>query len=131
MNLIQMVCRVASLLRFSSCSCFSGEPIREPEVDLTSFLEKQRISDDVGPAFFSSLSKQDGDVDEDVDASLAHISSNPAVAKMQSSKKGKVQQIEWDEELDEINREKKAAEATRGQFSYISFRRRLSSILLF
>ena len=132
LNLVQMVCRVALLLRLSLCFCFPGEPVVEPEVDLTSFLEKQRISDDVGPTFSLSPSRHDKDDEEDnVDASLAHISSNPAVAKMQSSsKKGKVQQIKWDEELDEINKEKKAAEATRGRFSYFSFRRLLPLIYI-
>ncbi len=131
MNLIQMVCPVyfdyyASAYDFY----FPGEPVVEPEVDLSSFIEKQRISDDVGPTF--SLSKQDEyDNEDDVDASLAHISSNPAATKMQSSSmKGKVQQIKWDAELDEVNREKKAAEATRGQFSYRSFRRRLHIFLI-
>jgi len=88
-----------------------GEPIVEPEVDLSAFLEKQRISDDIGPSLRIAETK-DYD-DDDVDASLVHITSkstrNPGQA---SSKKGKVEQIVWDEELDTISREKKAAEAT-------------------
>ncbi|KIM42071.1 hypothetical protein M413DRAFT_445237 [Hebeloma cylindrosporum] len=88
-----------------------GEPIVEPEVDLSAFLEKQRISDDIGPSIRIAEAK-DYD-DDDVDTSLANITSkslgNPAQA---ASKKGKVEQIVWDEELDTMNREKKAAEAT-------------------
>ena len=88
-----------------------GEPIVEPDVDLSYFLERQRLSDDVGPTF--QVADRD-DVQHDVDKSLAHISSDPNTHL--SSKKGKIQQIEWDEELDKMNREKKAAEATRGPF---------------
>jgi hypothetical protein len=91
-----------------------GEPIVEPDVDLSSFLERQRLSDDVGPTF--QVADKD-DVQHDVDKSLAHISSDPSgIQTHLSSKKGKIQQIEWDEELDEMNREKKAAEASRGPF---------------
>ncbi|CAA7264000.1 unnamed protein product [Cyclocybe aegerita] len=88
-----------------------GEPILEPEVDLSSFLEKQRISEDVGPTLKVAEAK---DYDEaDVDTSLAHISSNPTRYKLEAlSKKGKVEQIEWDGELDQMSKEKKAAEAT-------------------
>ncbi|KAJ3507307.1 hypothetical protein NLJ89_g6376 [Agrocybe chaxingu] len=90
-----------------------GEPILEPEVDLSAFLEKQRISEEVGPTLKVS-EKKDYDED-DVDTSLAHISSNPARYKPEAlSKKGKVEQIEWDEGLDQMSKEKKAAEATRG-----------------
>jgi len=91
-----------------------GEPTVEPDIDLSSFLERQRLSDDVGLPFQVA---DKGDVQHDVDKSLAHISSDPSATKTQlSSKKGKVQRIEWDEELDEMNREKKAAEASRGLF---------------
>ncbi|THU83811.1 hypothetical protein K435DRAFT_807219 [Dendrothele bispora CBS 962.96] len=51
-----------------------GEPIVEPEVDLTAFLERQRISDGPGP---SSTLK--GDADVDVDYSVAQFSTKPAV----------------------------------------------------
>ena len=54
------------------------------------------------------------DDDEDVDKSLAHIG-NGARALAQS-KKGRVQQIEWDAELEEMSREKAAADATRGAY---------------
>ncbi|KAJ7237052.1 hypothetical protein B0H12DRAFT_1204445 [Mycena haematopus] len=83
-----------------------GEPEVEPEVDLTAFLERQRISDAPGP---SLLPTTDPAEDDDVDHSLDHISSSgvtPAV-----SRKGKVEQIEWDDRLDELEREKASAEA--------------------
>ena len=61
-----------------------------------------------------STSKPDEDEDDDVDKSLAHIGSH---AKSDlPSKKGRVQQIEWDAELEEMSREKAAAEATRGKY---------------
>ncbi|KAF7365856.1 hypothetical protein MVEN_00460000 [Mycena venus] len=46
--------------------------------------------------------------DEDVDHTLVHTSSG---IKLVMSPKGKVGQIEWDKELDELEREKAAAEA--------------------
>lgn len=57
------------------------------------------------------------DYDEgDVDTSLAHISSNNSrIPAQAASKKGKVEEIAWDETLDEMTREKQAAEATWGQ----------------
>ncbi|KIM42068.1 hypothetical protein M413DRAFT_410670 [Hebeloma cylindrosporum] len=70
-----------------------GEPMLEAEVDLSAFLEKHRISDNIGPSIRIAEAK---DYDDD-DA---------------ASKKRKVEQIVWDEELDTMNREKKAAEAT-------------------
>jgi hypothetical protein len=111
-----MVCLVRCLQVFSELTfTWAGEPIVEPEVDLSAFLEKQRISDDVGPSRRIAEAK-DYD-DDDVDTSLVHITSksigNPAQA---ASRKGKVEQIVWDEELDTMSREKKAAEATRGEF---------------
>ncbi|KAJ7776985.1 hypothetical protein DFH07DRAFT_798343 [Mycena maculata] len=82
-----------------------GEPAVEPEVDLSSFLERQRISDAAGPSLLPEMDAAD---DEDVDHSLAHISSGGP--KPISSRKGKIAEIAWDE-LDELEREKAAAEA--------------------
>ena len=93
---------------------WAGEPIVEPEVDLSTFLEKQRISDDVGPSL--RVAEAEDDDNDDVDTSLAHITSKSIGNPVQASRKGKVEQIVWDEELDTMNREKKAAEATRGKF---------------
>lgn len=80
-----------------------GEEVVEPEVDLSAFLERQRLSPRP-----SSAPPPPDEVD-DIDATVAHI------GKAQThSKKGRVQQIEWDEELENMSREKAAAEATRG-----------------
>ncbi|KAG5717678.1 hypothetical protein E4T56_gene15402, partial [Termitomyces sp. T112] len=81
-----------------------GEPIVEPEVDISAFLEKQRITD-IGP----SIAPADSTDDEDVDTSLAHIGSKSRVVT--STKKGKMEKIEWDEALDTMSREKASAEA--------------------
>ncbi|KAG6853105.1 hypothetical protein C0991_006871 [Blastosporella zonata] len=81
-----------------------GEPEVEPEVDLSTFLEKQRITD-TGP----SIVPVDITEDDDVDTSLAHIGSGPRAAG--PTRKGKVEIIEWNEELDEMSREKASAEA--------------------
>ncbi|KAJ6477902.1 hypothetical protein C8R47DRAFT_644518 [Mycena vitilis] len=83
-----------------------GEPEVEPEVDLSSFLQRQRISDVAGPSVLPTMESTD---DDDVDHSLAHISSGGI--KPVTSRKGKVEEIEWDDELDELEREKASAEA--------------------
>ena len=94
-----------------------GEPIVEPEVDLSNFLERQRLADDTDLPSIPGASKDNKD-DEDVDTTLAHISSYPSQA---TSKKGKIEQIVWDEEFDRMNRDKKAAEATWGMITSIFF----------
>ncbi|KAI0060054.1 hypothetical protein BV25DRAFT_1807980, partial [Artomyces pyxidatus] len=81
-----------------------GEEIVEPEVDLSKFLERQRLDDAPGPSIAPPPVDED-----DVDHSLTHISSK-AKAEV-PNKKGKVQQIEWDEQLEEMTREKAVAEA--------------------
>ncbi|KAH9476602.1 hypothetical protein JR316_0010514 [Psilocybe cubensis] len=87
-----------------------GEPILEPEVDLSSFLERQRISEE--PSVILKVAEKKDYDEDDVDTSLAHISSHPARRAVAApSKKGKVEQIVWDDELDEMTREKNAAEA--------------------
>lgn len=93
----------------------TGEPIVEPEVDLSSFLERQRISE-AGP---TSLPPPDDD--DDVDETLAHISTRNGTRGV--SRKGKVEEIVWDEGLDELSREKASAEATWGM-SYLYFQMR-------
>ena len=81
-------------------------------MDLSAFLEKQRLSEEAGPTL-RVAEKQDYD-ENDVDTSLAHITSNPSRVPVQQSKKGKVEAVAWDESLEEMSREKKAAEATWG-----------------
>ncbi|GLB44303.1 hypothetical protein LshimejAT787_1602330 [Lyophyllum shimeji] len=83
-----------------------GEPTVEPEVDLSSFLERQKMSDD-GPAAVP----RERTNDDDVDVTLAHIGSGTR-ATAPLTRKGKVEEIAWDQELDELSREKAAAEAT-------------------
>ncbi|KAI0033046.1 hypothetical protein K488DRAFT_48568 [Vararia minispora EC-137] len=83
-----------------------GEEIIEPEVDLTAFLERQRLADAPEPTF-----SPEQDDDEDVDHSLVHITSRTRPEA--PSRKGKVQQIEWDETLEQMSREKAVAEAHR------------------
>ena len=76
-------------------------------MDLSAFLERQRISES-GP---SVLPTDDVDQD-DVDHTLAHISSDTPSSGPQ---KGKVMQIEWDNELDQMIRDKASAEAAWGE----------------
>jgi hypothetical protein len=85
-----------------------GEVEPEPEINLSSFLERQRLDD--LPARSTPLADSIDDAD-DVDLTLAHISSRPQAVSQ--SKKGQVQQIDWDEQLDDLSREKAAAEAAR------------------
>jgi hypothetical protein len=98
-----------------------GEPIVEPEVDLSNFLERQRLADDTVLPTIPGASKDNKD-DEDVDKTLADISSYPSRFNSQAtSKKGKIEQIIWDEEIDRMNRDRKAAEATWGMITLIFF----------
>ncbi|KAG6843908.1 hypothetical protein H0H87_011860 [Tephrocybe sp. NHM501043] len=81
-----------------------GEPEVEPEVDLSTFLEKQRITD-TSPSIVSVETNED----DDVDVSLVHIGSGSRLAS--PTRKGKVESIAWEEGLDEMSREKASAEA--------------------
>ncbi|KAH7911851.1 hypothetical protein BJ138DRAFT_1234917 [Hygrophoropsis aurantiaca] len=83
-----------------------GEEIQEPDVDLSAFLEKQKLSD----TSEAQVSPPPED-DDDIDHTLAHISSRRQAPSQ--SKKGRMQSIEWDKELDEMSREKAATEAAR------------------
>lgn len=84
----------------------TGEEVKEPDVDLSAFLERQRLSAQPSSALLHP------DEDEDVDHSLAHVT--PTTQTTAPSKKGKVQQVEWDASLEEMRREKAAAEAKWG-----------------
>ncbi|EJD05036.1 uncharacterized protein FOMMEDRAFT_27289 [Fomitiporia mediterranea MF3/22] len=86
-----------------------GEEEQEPEVDLSSFLERQRLDDSDEPSS-TLLIKKDTE-DDDVDESLAHLI--PSSSDAMRSHKGKIQSIEWTEELEEIRREKEIADANR------------------
>ncbi|KAI0698254.1 hypothetical protein BC835DRAFT_1269268 [Cytidiella melzeri] len=82
-----------------------GEPIVEPEVDLSSFLERQRLSD------LPSVTSPPPEDEDGIDHSLAHLTTGRNAAE--NSRKGKAQQISWDNSFEELSREKAAAEATR------------------
>ena len=124
-NLIRMVSTDQYIytvdLRELICLRGIGEPIVEPEVDLSNFLERQRLAEDTDLPTIPGASKDNKD-DEDVDTTLAHISSHPSRLNPQvTSKKGKLEQIIWDEEIDRMNRDKKAAEATWGMITFNIF----------
>ncbi|KAG7088939.1 hypothetical protein E1B28_012884 [Marasmius oreades] len=89
-----------------------GELVVEPEVDLSTFLAKQKISDVPGP---STRAYEEDDDDDDVDHSLDHITSGYRSNKFEvfDSRKGKLQEVSWDNELDELMREKESADAAR------------------
>ena len=81
----------------------------DPEVDLSAFLARQRLEDSSRPLF----SQPTNDKDDDVDPSLAHI--NPISCNKLPSRKGKVQQIEWDASLEEMEHNKNVAQARSGR----------------
>ncbi|EIN05680.1 hypothetical protein PUNSTDRAFT_122165 [Punctularia strigosozonata HHB-11173 SS5] len=85
-----------------------GEPIVEPEVDLSAFLRKQRLHDeeDATP----------GEDDQEVDHSLDHLPTGiggKSKGKVAEQRKGKVQHIALDDELEKMLREKAVADANR------------------
>lgn len=94
---------------------FLGEEEPEPELDLTSFLARQRLDDSGGPSLI-----QDAEDDSDVDQSLAHLVHNSSAGLR--SHKGKVQSIEWDDGLEQIRREKEIADANRGKHRMFKLR---------
>jgi hypothetical protein len=79
----------------------------EAEVDLTAFLKRQRMEDAPGLPIVSATVD-----DDDVDHSLAHITSNSLTEHQ--SRKGKIQQIDWDASLEEMQRDKNVARAQSG-----------------
>ena len=87
----------------------TGQPIVDPEVDLSAFLARQRLEDQSKPLFSLATT----DKDDDVDPSLAHI--NPNSAHKLPSRKGKVQHIEWDASLEEMEHNKNIAQARSGK----------------
>ncbi|KAJ8690827.1 hypothetical protein PTI98_012226 [Pleurotus ostreatus] len=90
-----------------------GEPIVEPEIDLSHFLERQRISDESALPGIPLGKDAIEDDDEDVDHSLSKILPSSSRTPAASSKKGRVSQIEWDKELAQLSKEKAAADAAR------------------
>lgn len=84
----------------------------QPEVDISGFLEKQRIklSESINETAVSGFAEE-----EDVDHTLAHISSRGIGQPKRSLKK---ETIHWDASLDEMKREKEGAEAMWGMKSH-------------
>jgi hypothetical protein len=87
-----------------------GEPIVEPEVDLSTFLERQRLSDEKHSTLKSRSMNQIED-DDDVDHALDHLTSTKQHGEQ---RKGKVEILQWDDALESMARDKKAAEANWG-----------------
>ncbi|KAF8494919.1 hypothetical protein F5888DRAFT_1714145 [Russula emetica] len=81
-----------------------GQPIPEPEVDLSAFLERQRMEDPPGFPLVPATAD-----DDDVDHSLAHVTSNPLADRQ--SRKGKIQHIDWDASLEEMQHDNNIARA--------------------
>ena len=93
----------------------------EPEVDLSSFLERQRLEgDEAVPAL-----GQDEEEEDDVDHALARLAPKGS-GEPSSSFKGKLQSIEVDDDLATMLREKEEADANRGEhckpFGCVSYR---------
>ena len=81
---------------------------------MSKFLERQRLSDEQGHSYPYERAAQAGDED-DIDHSLAHITSNSTRKRLQASQaKGKMEELVWDEEFESLAREKAAAEAKWG-----------------
>ncbi|KAI9509920.1 hypothetical protein F5148DRAFT_1183915 [Russula earlei] len=81
-----------------------GQLIEEPEVDLSAFRARQLLEDPPeSPLAYANVD------DDDVDHSLAHITSNPLAERQ--PRKGRIQQIEWDDSLEEMLHDKDAAQA--------------------
>jgi hypothetical protein len=100
--------------------CCSGEPIPEPEVDLSAFLARQRLQDDASPNL--SLAPPVDDVElNDIDRSLGHITTARIASRSENpleNRKNKIQRVKWDRELEEMKREKEEADAQRGPWSF-------------
>lgn len=86
----------------------------EPEVDLSSFLARQRLDD--APKLDMTKDSEHPVRDDEVDHSLDHLpaATKRVPASIAQSRKGKAQQIEWDAQLEEMKREKDITEANRG-----------------
>lgn len=98
----------------AQCCWHAGEEIKEPEVDLSDFLARQRLDDAAGSGFPKPTDEPDPD---EVDHSLAHLNSvQHGIQSAHRPAKGRVQTIEWDEELENMSREKATADANRGEW---------------
>ena len=86
---------------------YLAEEEPEPEVDLSIFLERQRLTDQD-----DRISYKEEEFDDGIDHSL----SNLPLASSSGSKtrKNKTQTIQWDASMDQLKQEKEAAEAVWG-----------------
>lgn len=82
------------------------EEEEEPEVDLSTFLARQRLDDK--PSTSCKLNNED---DDDIDLSLH---SKFPKRSGGSAMKGQTQQIHWSKDLDELKKQKDSADAVRG-----------------
>jgi hypothetical protein len=99
---------------------YVGEPIAEPEVDLSSFLARQRLQDDATPNP-SSAPPPNEEALTDIDTSLAHIGTTKLRRPADGNdRKGKLQTLDWDEGLENMKREKDEADAQRSTCTIIS-----------
>ena len=101
----------------------TGEPEVEPEVDLSNFLARQKL-DDSDSLKVPGVPQEDDE--EEVDESISHLLRGEATSSR--PRKGKVVQIDWDQQLDDISREKAAADANRGIYVSSSIFRWVNSI---
>lgn len=90
--------------------CDAGEEVKEPEVDLSNFLARQKLDDGVSPSVVGSATEP---AEDEIDHSLAHLKSTGSKSAHKPMK-GRVEAVEWDEELENMSREKAAADANRG-----------------
>ena len=113
-------------------SLFALDPDEEPEpeVDLTAFLERQRAATSEDPSIPGTSSKspplqqdtgalgpEEGDgIDHELEQMMRAASLDGARKnyKTANSRKNNKQVLEWDDEMEKMQREKTAAEALRG-----------------
>jgi hypothetical protein len=99
------------------CLLIIGEPIVEPEVDLTAFLARQRLQDEeeIDNVILSGPKAVADEAElADIDHSLAHIGTGKTASSAVRDGKGKAQVVAWDQELEDMRREKDVADAQRG-----------------
>ena len=73
-------------------------------------MARQRLEDAEPPSLLVNKETED---DSDVDHSLSHLL--PKSFARTQDRKGKIQSVEWNEELEEMRREKEIADANRGR----------------
>ena len=75
---------------------------------MSAFLARQKLISPDEPS-----GPREPNDEEEIDQSLAHLSTSTSQQNRQS-KKGQVQSIAWDKDLEELSREKATADANRG-----------------